>query len=106
LVDQLRDRSVGRSGAGLGIEWNVSLIVGVTKDLQRVQAGKVIGPVAQRVGGKGGGRRIWPRPGKRCGWLDAALDGLTRWWRASGMTQVKIPRRTMHFIKHKDIASS
>ena len=32
-------------------------MVGVTKDLTaRVQAGKVIGPVAERVGGKGGGR--------------------------------------------------
>jgi len=35
----------------------VALIVAVTKDLTgRVQAGKIIGPVAQRVGGSGGGR--------------------------------------------------
>ena len=58
LVDQLRDK-IGSGVVVLGSasNGNVSLIVGVTKDLiGRVQAGKVIAPVAQRVGGKGGGR--------------------------------------------------
>ncbi|MGC2791031.1 MAG: alanine--tRNA ligase, partial [Candidatus Sulfotelmatobacter sp.] len=58
LVDQLRDK-IGSGVVVLGSASNgsVSLIVGVTKDLTgRVQAGKVIGPVAQKVGGKGGGR--------------------------------------------------
>jgi alanyl-tRNA synthetase len=58
LVDQLRDK-VGSGVVVLGSATNgkVALIAGVTKDLTlRVQAGKVIGQVAQKVGGKGGGR--------------------------------------------------
>src|SRR5207237_2289903 len=58
LIDQLRDK-IGSGVVVLGsaTNGNVSLIVGVTKDLtSRIQAGKVIGPVAQKVGGKGGGR--------------------------------------------------
>ena len=58
LVDQLRDK-LGSAVVVLGSasDGNVSLIVGVTKDLtSRVQAGKIVGPVAQKVGGKGGGR--------------------------------------------------
>src|SRR5450755_3816431 len=58
LVDQLRDK-IGSGVVILGSasNGNVALIVGVTKDLTgRVQAGKVIGPVAEKVGGKGGGR--------------------------------------------------
>jgi alanyl-tRNA synthetase len=52
------------------------LIVGVTKDLtSRVQAGKVIGQVAQKVGGKGGGRPdLAEAGGKDPGALDAALE--------------------------------
>ena len=42
---------------GSASDGRVALIVGVTHDLtSRIQAGKVIAPVAQRVGGKGGGR--------------------------------------------------
>jgi alanyl-tRNA synthetase len=78
LVDQLRDK-IGSGVVVLGSASNgsVSLIVGVTKDLtRRVQAGKVIGPVAQRVGGKGGGRPdLAEAGGKDAGALDAALDG-------------------------------
>ena len=58
LVDQLRDK-IGSGVVVLGsaTDGDVSLIVGVTKDLtSRIQAGKVIGPVAKKVGGKGGGR--------------------------------------------------
>ena len=58
LVDQLRDK-IGSGVVVLGSasDGNVALIVGVTKDLtSRVQAGKVVGAVAQKVGGKGGGR--------------------------------------------------
>jgi alanyl-tRNA synthetase len=77
LVDQLRDK-VGSGVVVLGsaTDGNVSLIVGVTKDLTaRVQAGKVIGPVAQKVGGKGGGRPdLAEAGGKDSGALDAALD--------------------------------
>jgi alanyl-tRNA synthetase len=76
LVDQLRDK-IGSGVVVLGSasNGNVSLIVGVTKDLTgRVQAGKVIGPVAQKVGGKGGGRPdLAEAGGKDASALDAAL---------------------------------
>jgi alanyl-tRNA synthetase len=78
LVDQLRDK-IGSGVVILGSasNGNVALIVGVTKDLTgRVQAGKVIGPVAQKVGGKGGGRPdLAEAGGKDADALDAALDG-------------------------------
>jgi alanyl-tRNA synthetase len=76
LVDQLRDK-LGSGVVVLGstTNGNVSLIVGVTKDLTgRIQAGKVIGPVAQKVGGKGGGRPdLAEAGGKDPAALDAAL---------------------------------
>jgi alanyl-tRNA synthetase len=76
LVDQLRDK-IGSGVVVLGSasNGNVSLIVGVTKDLtSRLQAGKVIGPVAQKVGGKGGGRPdLAEAGGKDAAALDAAL---------------------------------
>ena len=78
LVDQLRDK-IGSGVVVLGSasNGNVALIVGVTKDLtSRVQAGKVVGAVAQKVGGKGGGRPdLAEAGGKDAGALDAALDG-------------------------------
>ena len=41
----------------------VSLISAVTKDLTaKVHAGKLIGPVALAVGGKGGAVLIWRKP--------------------------------------------
>jgi alanyl-tRNA synthetase len=77
LVDQLRDK-IGSGVVVLGSASNgsVSLIVGVTKNLTaRVQAGKVIGPVAQKVGGKGGGRPdLAEAGGKDAAALDAALN--------------------------------
>jgi alanyl-tRNA synthetase len=76
LVDQLREK-IGSGVVVLGSASNgsVSLIVGVTKDLTgRVQAGKVIGPVAQKVGGKGGGRPdLAEAGGKDTAALDSAL---------------------------------
>ena len=76
LVDQLRDKlGSGVVVLGSATNGNVALIVGVTKDLtSRIQAGKVIGPVAQKVGGKGGGRPdLAEAGGKDPGALDAAL---------------------------------
>ena len=76
LVDQLRDKlGSGVVVLGSATNGNVVLIVGVTKDLtSRVQAGKVIGPVAQKVGGKGGGRPdLAEAGGKDPTALDAAL---------------------------------
>jgi alanyl-tRNA synthetase len=76
LVDQLRDK-IGSGVVVLGSASNgsVSLIVGVTKDLTgKVPAGKVIGPVAQKVGGKGGGRPdLAEAGGKDASALDSAL---------------------------------
>ncbi|MGA2697256.1 MAG: DHHA1 domain-containing protein, partial [Terriglobales bacterium] len=76
LVDQLRDK-VGSGVVVLGSanDGSVSLIVGVTKDLtSKIQAGKVIAPIAQKVGGKGGGRPdLAEAGGKDPGALDAAL---------------------------------
>jgi alanyl-tRNA synthetase len=76
LVDQLRDK-LGSGVVVLGSATNgsVGLIVGVTKDLTgKIQAGKVIGPIAQKVGGKGGGRPdLAEAGGKNPGALDAAL---------------------------------
>jgi alanyl-tRNA synthetase len=76
LVDQLRDKlGSGVVVLGSAVDGNVALIVGVTKDLtSRIQAGKVIGPVAQKVGGKGGGRPdLAEAGGKDSGALDSAL---------------------------------
>jgi alanyl-tRNA synthetase len=76
LVDQLRDKlGSGVVVLGSAVDGNVALIVGVTKDLtSRIQAGKVIGPVAQKVGGKGGGRPdLAEAGGKDPGALDSAL---------------------------------
>jgi len=77
LVDQMRDK-IGSGVVVLGSASNgsVSLIVGVTKDLtSRIQAGKVIGPVAQKVGGKGGGRPdLAEAGGKDAAALDSALS--------------------------------
>jgi alanyl-tRNA synthetase len=76
LVDQLREK-IGSGVVVLGSASHgaVSLIVAVTKDLtSRVQAGKVIAPLAQKVGGKGGGRPDMAEAGgKDAGALDAAL---------------------------------
>jgi alanyl-tRNA synthetase len=76
LVDQLRDKvGSGVVVVGSANDGTVSLIVGVTKDLtSKIQAGKVISPIAQKVGGKGGGRPdLAEAGGKDPGALDAAL---------------------------------
>ena len=75
LVDELR----GKLGSGVVVlgaataEGKVSLIVGVTKDLTaKLQAGKIVGLLAAKVGGKGGGR---PDLAEAGGSDVAALDG-------------------------------
>jgi len=76
LVDQLRDKlGSGVVVLGSANNGNVALIVGVTKDLTgRIQAGEVIGKVAEKVGGKGGGRPdLAEAGGKNPEALDAAL---------------------------------
>jgi alanyl-tRNA synthetase len=77
LVDELR----GKLGSGVVVlgaataEGKVSLIVGVTKDLTaKVMAGKIVGAIAAKVGGKGGGRPdLAEAGGSDVGALDAAL---------------------------------
>ncbi len=77
LVDELR----GKLGSGVVVlgaataEGKVSLIAGVTKDLTgRVQAGKIVGQIAAKVGGKGGGRPdLAEAGGSDAAALDAAL---------------------------------
>ena len=90
LVDNLRNKlgsgvvvlgstqeveSDGENGAKTK-ERKVALIVGVTKDLTaKVQAGKIISPIAQKVGGSGGGRPDMAEAGgKNPAALDAALN--------------------------------
>src|SRR5262249_28993677 len=58
LVDSLRQK-LGSGVVALGAPENgkVALIAGVTKDLTaKVHAGKLIGVLAEKLGGKGGGR--------------------------------------------------
>ncbi len=77
LVDNLRNK-LGSGVVVLGSaqeDGKVAIIVGVTKDLTaRLQAGKIIGPVAKQVGGSGGGRPDMAEAGgKDAHHLDAAL---------------------------------
>ncbi|MBV9573313.1 MAG: alanine--tRNA ligase, partial [Acidobacteriales bacterium] len=77
LVDQLRDKlGSGVVVLGSANNGNAALIVSVTKDLTgKLQAGKIIGPVAQKVGGKGGGRPDMAEAGgNNAQGLGAALD--------------------------------
>ena len=77
LVDELR----GKLGSGVVVlgaasDGKVSLIVGVSKDLTtRVQAGKIVGQIAAKVGVKGGGRPdLAEAGGNDVAGLDAALE--------------------------------
>ncbi|GAA3753157.1 alanine--tRNA ligase [Terriglobus aquaticus] len=80
LVDSLRTK-LGSGVVVLGApteDGKVALIAGVTKDLTgRVQAGKIVGAVAAKVGGKGGGRPdLAEAGGTDPSQLDAALSGV------------------------------
>ena len=77
LVDNLRNE-LGSGVVALGSateDGKVALIVGVTKDLTaKLQAGKIVGLLAQKVGGSGGGRPDMAEAGgKDPSQLDAAL---------------------------------
>ena len=77
LVDNMRNK-LGSGVVVLGSvqDGKVALIVGVTADLtSRVQAGKIIKQVAEKVGGSGGGRPDMAEAGgKDPAHLDAALN--------------------------------
>ena len=74
LVDSLRNKwKTGVVVLASAEDGNVSIVGGVTKDLTaKVHAGKLVGVVAQAVGGKGGGR---PDMAEAGGKDPAALDG-------------------------------
>jgi alanyl-tRNA synthetase len=59
----------------------VRLAAGVTKNnIDRIKAGDLIKPVAEQVGGKGGGRPDFAQAGgNNPGALDAALDSVSDW---------------------------
>ena len=63
-----------------GEEGNVAIVAAVTKDLTaKVQAGKLVGAVAQALGGKGGGRPDMAEGGgKDASAVDAALENVYR----------------------------
>jgi alanyl-tRNA synthetase len=77
LVDNMRNK-LGSGVVILGSaqeDGKVALIAGVTRDLtNRLSAGKIIGPLAQKVGGSGGGRPDMAEAGgKDISALNAAL---------------------------------
>jgi alanyl-tRNA synthetase len=77
LVDNLRNK-LGSGVVVLGSQQEdgkVALITGVTRDLTgRLPAGKIIAPIAQKVGGSGGGRSDMAEAGgKDASALNAAL---------------------------------
>jgi len=82
LVDNLRTQIVeGVVVLGTATEdGKVALIAGVTKDLTgKVQAGKVVGALAAKVGGKGGGRPdLAEAGGSDPSQLDAALSAAAK----------------------------
>jgi len=81
LVDSLRNKWQSAVVVlASGEEGNVAIVAAVTKDLTaKVHAGKLVGAVAQAVGGKGGGRPDMAEAGgKDLGSLDAALAAAFR----------------------------
>jgi len=76
LVDNFRNKiGSGVVIVGSVTEGKVAVVVGVTKDLTaKLQAGKIVGLVAQKVGGSGGGRPdLAEAGGKNPDALDQAL---------------------------------
>ena len=77
LADSLRNRwKTGVVVLASAEDSNIAIIAAVTKDLTaKVHAGKLVGSVAQAVGGKGGGRPDMAEAGgKDASALDAALE--------------------------------
>jgi alanyl-tRNA synthetase len=81
-LDKLKDK-LGNAAIVLAAvqDGKVLLIAGVTKDLTaRVPAGELVNQVAQRVGGKGGGRPDMAQAGGTDPThLDAALADVSGW---------------------------
>ena len=85
-VDGLKDKlgSAVIVLAGVAEDGRITLVAGVTADLIGVvRAGDLVGTVAQKVGGKGGGRPDFAQAGgSDVGALPAALDGVVDWVRS------------------------
>ncbi|TRW50058.1 alanine--tRNA ligase [Aliidiomarina halalkaliphila] len=82
MVDDLKNRlGEGIVVLGLRQEGKVSLIVGVTKGLtDKVKAGELVNVIAQKVGGKGGGRPDMAQAGgSEPEQLDTALATAKKW---------------------------
>ena len=81
-VDRMKDK-LGSAAIVLASvqEQKITLIAGITKDLVgRLHAGELANHVAQRVGGKGGGRPDMAQAGGNDpAQLDAALADVSRW---------------------------
>ena len=85
-VDQLKSR-LGSAVVVLGSvesDTKVVLVAGVTTDLTgRIKAGELIGAIAAKVGGKGGGRADFAQAGgNQPAALDEALGAVTPWVRS------------------------
>ena len=81
-VDRLKDKlKSGIVVLGSVEDGKVRLAAGVTKDLiGRIKAGDVVKPVAEQVGGKGGGRPDFAQAGGSDPTaLDAALASVPGW---------------------------
>jgi alanyl-tRNA synthetase len=79
MADQLRNKwKTAVVVLGTRADSGVAVIAAVTKDLtSKVHAGKLVGAVAQAVGGKGGGRPdLAEAGGKDAAALPAALDAV------------------------------
>jgi alanyl-tRNA synthetase len=80
IADTLRNKlQSGVVVLGTAEDGRVSLISAVTKDLagSRIHAGKLVGAVAEAVGGKGGGRPdLAEAGGKDSNALSGALDSV------------------------------
>ena len=85
-VDQLKNKlkSAAIVLASVQAEDKVAVIAGVTPDhVQRVKAGDLVNVVAQRIGGRGGGRPDMAQAGGNDpSQLDAALAAVVPWVRA------------------------
>ena len=80
LVDSLRNKlGSGVIVLGSAAEGNVALVCSVTKDLagKKLHAGKIVGAVAEKVGGRGGGRPDMAEAGgKNAAALQGAIDSV------------------------------
>ena len=82
MLDQLKNRlKSGIVVLATVNEGKVALIAGVTKDLtKRIQAGELVNVVAEKVGGKGGGRPDMARAGGNDSEaLPEAMAAVTKW---------------------------